>query len=94
MKHYLYETFNDFTITLLKVYFAVDDEEIMSRTRLVESLKTALRTQPMRFVIYSNINTFRPKAFLCDKTPYPPSNPATVYDCLRIQPDWLHLSIL
>ena len=74
---------------LLKVYFAVDDEEIMSRTRLVESLKTALRTQPMRFVIYSNIFTFRPMAFLCDKTPCPPSNP-----CLRIQPVWLYLSIL
>ena len=35
---------------LQQVFFAHDEEEIQNRTKLVDSLKTALRTQPMRWV--------------------------------------------
>ncbi|XP_033627893.1 disheveled-associated activator of morphogenesis 1-A-like isoform X2 [Asterias rubens] len=37
--------------TMMTLVFAHDEDEIAVRTNLVDSLKTALRTQPMRFVM-------------------------------------------
>jgi hypothetical protein len=33
----------------IQLYFIKNDEEIETRTKLVDDLKTALRTQPIRF---------------------------------------------
>ena len=43
-------TNNEFSI-LLQIFFGQEEEEIQNRTKSIDSLKTALRTQPMRYVI-------------------------------------------
>ena len=43
-----------FYLALFQVFFAHDEDEIDNRTKLMESLKTALRTQPMRWDIANN----------------------------------------
>ena len=36
-------------IWLLQIFFGQDEEEVQNRTKSIDSLKTALRTQPMRY---------------------------------------------
>lgn len=36
----------------MQTLYAFDEEETEMRNKIVEDLKTALRTQPMRYVIY------------------------------------------
>lgn len=38
------------TLFLLQIYIFKSEEEIETRAKLVDGLKTALRTQPLRFV--------------------------------------------
>ena len=45
------------------VFFAHDEEEIQTRIRLVESLKTALRTQSMRYIEELNIFSYFLRSF-------------------------------
>uniref|UniRef100_A0A8B9LI92 Dishevelled associated activator of morphogenesis 2 n=1 Tax=Astyanax mexicanus TaxID=7994 RepID=A0A8B9LI92_ASTMX len=46
----IWTSFYIYTFAIMQALFAFDEEEMEMRNKVVEDLKTALRTQPMRFV--------------------------------------------